>query len=307
MEKITRKRKCVHMTNHPGTRENMIQVCRHLSFSLENIPCLFPLYISKEHADELWEEFGKDIVEDYDTLIFTDTCMYARPFLQHIDDHSCDIVIYVTNRFDWGIWGNRDESFYQLYREMSLHPRVRFTADNRYDYFYAQYKSQIFFLQKDIIRLTPLLDSSPRDDGMATLTTTTPPTPPTTTPTTTTDHSHKLFFYNRGNKIDKYKNELDKYGVAYDVFGEGFGRYRDTNHILEYTGFLHLPYQTNIQSLWENLGAGIVYFIPSLRFFRELIQTQDSYYWEEKNREPELREKNIELTEWYIIFKHANT
>jgi hypothetical protein len=64
-------------------------------------------------------------------------------------------------------------------------------------------------------------------------------------------------------------------------------------------GFLHLPYQTNIQSLWENLGHQIIYFIPS-RTFLHTILFESWYYWEEKFQKPvDLILKSVELSEWY--------
>jgi hypothetical protein len=112
-----------------------------------------------------------------------------------------------------------------------------------------------------------------------------------------------LFIYNRGTKIDKYEVLLEQYSISYDVFGPSPDKsYKDETHICEYIGFLHLPYQANIQSLWENLGAYIIYFIPSKTFIKELLKT-DWYYWEEKNGKPyyhaELIEKSIDLSEWY--------
>jgi hypothetical protein len=66
-------------------------------------------------------------------------------------------------------------------------------------------------------------------------------------------------------------------------------------------GFLHLPYQTNIQSLWENLGHQIVYFIPSLTFLYTIL-FESWYYWEEKFLKPtELILKSVELSEWYQV------
>ena len=88
--------------------------------------------------------------------------------------------------------------------------------------------------------------------------------------------------------------------IDYDIYGEGYDRFENTESICQYNGFIHLPYQTNIQSLWENLGYFIIYYIPSKNFITELI-TQDNswYYWEEKNRPYELLIQSITLSEWY--------
>jgi hypothetical protein len=117
-------------------------------------------------------------------------------------------------------------------------------------------------------------------------------------------HNCKLFVYNRGTFIRYYSPFLED--IEYDVYGyDGYARYRDEAHIAEYMGFLHLPYQTNIQSLWENLGHQIVYFIPSKTFMYTIL-FENWYYWEEKFMKPvDLILKSVELSEWYQI-EHAD-
>jgi hypothetical protein len=64
-------------------------------------------------------------------------------------------------------------------------------------------------------------------------------------------------------------------------------------------GYLHLPYQTNIQSLWENLAHQIIYFLPSKTFLYTILFEQ-WYYWEEKFLKPiDMIIKSVELSEWY--------
>jgi alpha-L-fucosidase len=83
------------------------------------------------------------------------------------------------------------------------------------------------------------------------------------------------------------------------VFGGGHPRFRDMAHVSEYRCIFHLPYQTNVQALWENLGYCNIYLIPSKRFITELINTESWYYGEEKTKGGELLQKSIELAEWY--------
>jgi hypothetical protein len=276
--------KTLHITNHVGTTKNLENVFRYLqqdynlNIELTNENCNFPLYISKPHADHIWYQEYKQrlLAEDYTTLVFTDTCMYARPFLQNMDDHALKIVVYITNRFDWGIWGFTDREFLDLYAKSSLHNRVIFIADNRYDQAYASLNN-IKFYYDDIVRLTPEIIANEIKRK-----------------------TDKMFVYNRGTKVDQYMHLIKNDNLAeVDIFGENYKRYRDQAHICEYIGYLHLPYQTNIQSLWENLGYGIVYFIPSQKFFNELLFTTEWYYWGEKTRPYDLLKTSISLAEWY--------
>jgi hypothetical protein len=108
----------------------------------------------------------------------------------------------------------------------------------------------------------------------------------------------KLFIYDRGTDINIYiKNIRD---IPYDIYGgKKYSRYENEKIISEYMGFLHLPYQTNVQSLWENLGYNVIYFIPSKKCIEKWILEEDWYYWEEKNKPTDMVILSIEYAEWY--------
>lgn len=267
----------LHITNHIGTTRNIKNVFALLNKNSELISEKWPYsyYVSKKEADVIFNSYQSKLAS-YSTLLFSDTSMYARPFLQNMDKHNLKIIIYITNRFDWGIHDYSDDEYFDLYKTISSHPRVSFCADNRYDQYYARL-SGIRFYYEDIIRLTPLTPDQSHEFPLAS--------------------NGKIFIYNRGSQIENYHSYLTK--IKYDIFGERHYRYRDEMHIREYVGYLHLPYQTNIQSLWENLAYGIIYFIPSKKFITQLIFETDWYYWEEKSKPLDVLLKSIELAEWY--------
>ena len=267
----------LHITNHVGTKKNIENIFFYLGKNelLETTSDNCHLYISEKDADNLFNRFSiAEMQSKYHTLIFTDVIMNARPYLQNMDKHNFNIIIYITNRFHWGIWDNRDPEYFDLYSSCSNNDRISFMSDNRYDQFLARI-GNINFTFYDILRLTPIINTENLEKG----------------------HNGKMIVYNRGTKIDKYSDLLGD--ISYDVFGENYSKYRDQEHLTEYVGYLHLPYQTNIQSLWENIGYGIIYFIPSKRFIRDLILNSGWYYWEEKQKPMILLLKSIELAEWY--------
>jgi hypothetical protein len=271
--------KTLHLTSHSGTRRNIENVFNYLNMNCDLVTesnVYGGFYISKEHADDIWLYYQNEKkLHEYKCLFFTDTSMVARPFLQNIDKHNFLIIVYITNRFDWGFFGNKDEHYLNLYSEMSKHDRVFFCSDNNYDQYYAKLHS-IHFLYDKCINLTPYLcDKIHLPD------------------------KNKFFIYNRGTKINDYQDYLKNHNIEFDVFGPDYTMYRDSEEICEYKGFIHLPYQVNIQSLWENLGYYIIYFIPSKRFIKELLLTESWYYWEEKER-TQFIEESIDLSEWYI-------
>jgi hypothetical protein len=271
--------KTIHLTSHSGTRRNIENLydCLNMRNQLVTENNVYNgFYISKQKANEIWNYYeNNNKLEHYKCLFFTDTTMVARPFLQNIEKHQFFIIIYITNRFDWGFFGNKDEEYLELYSEMSTHDRVIFCADNNYDQYYAKIHG-IQFLYDKCINLTPYLCDKIH-----------------------LPNNNKFFIYNRGTKINNYEDILKKCNIDYDIFGENYDRYRDSEHICEYKGFIHLPYQVNIQSLWENLGYYIIYFVPSKKFIKDLILNESWYYWEEKER-INLLEESIELAEWYI-------
>ena len=276
--------KILHISNHVGTIANANSVVQHLEkhypdvrIELNHLKWPFSYYITEQQADEIFAHFRNHITQ-FNVLLFTDTPMCARPFLQNIDNHNCYVIQYVVNRIDWGLWSSPDDIYLDMFKNLSQqHPRVRFISDNRYDQFYAEQTTSIKFIFKDCVRLCPVLAEQ----------------------VILPSKSQKLFIQNRGNHIGNYQHILDNLNIEYDVFGEGFAPYKDKEQICEYLGILHLPYQVNIQSLWENLGYYIVYFIPSAKFLKELITMCNWYYWEEKTRDPTLLQKSIELSEWY--------
>ncbi len=265
--------KILHITNHIGTLMNLQNVCKHIdNCEISNRPWEYYCYIDSNEADIIFETH-KNEISGYDYLLFTDTSVYARPFLQNIEKHNCKIIVYITNRYDWGVWSHNDIKYYDLYMNQSHNPRVFFCADNRYDQYYASTRGVKFFYD-DIIRLTPVIEN-----------------------TITLPSIKKFFIYNKASHINNYSKFLDENNIKYELFGEGFKSYKDKYELCEYIGTIHLPYQVNIQSFMENISYNIIYFVPSKKFFIELLQ-EPWYYWEEKCRSVPL-EPSIELAEWY--------
>lgn len=268
----------LHITNHVGTIANLKNVFDKLGKPqiLSTIKCPLRLHISQEYANILWTTYS-EIAKDFDTVVITDTAMYARAFLQNMDKHHLNIIIYITNRFDWGFFDTHEydrPAYTNLFADASRSPRIRFCADNRYDQYYGGL-SNIQFYYGDIVRLTPIL----REPVLPIY--------------------QKAFVYDRGTPLHCYINAMPDNRIEYDVFGSGHNPFRDIAHISEYRCIFHLPYQTNVQVLWENLGYGNIYLIPSQRFIEELINTESWYYWEEKAKGGDLLKKSIELAEWY--------
>ena len=269
----------LHITNHVGTNKNMSNVFKNIGdkYNLTTRGYKYPLYINNQMANVIWTE-NKNQWNNFNVIVVSDVVSIARPLLQNIDDHHINIIIYITNRFDWGDFNHVDKEYCQLYSKLSTHPRVFFCSDNRYDQYYASIHGIKFFYD-DCIRLVPEISVDILNENITL--------------------NNKLFVFNRGTSISIYKQILDQMSFQYDIYGENYERYKDPQHISQYLAYLHLPYQVNIQSLYENLASGVIYIIPSKQFITNLINTCQWYYWEERYRSPDLLSKSIELAEWY--------
>jgi len=269
----------LHITNHVGTISNLKNVFEQLGKPqiLSTIKCPLRLHISEEYANILWTSYS-ELAKDFSTVVITDTAMYSRAFLQNMENHHLNVIIYVTNRFDWGFFDTHEydrPAYTKLLSEASRNPRVRFCADNRFDQYLCS-QNNIQFYYGDIVRLTPQL----REPVLPIY--------------------QKAFVYDRGTPLHCYINAMPDNKIEYDVFNSGYNPFKNIAHVSEYRCIFHLPYQTNVQALWENLGYGNIYLIPSKRFIKQLINTESWYYWEEKENASENRlEKSIELAEWY--------
>jgi hypothetical protein len=153
--------RCLHTTNHQGTEKNIQHVCKLLEGpTLDTRRYTHGLYLSRDEANDVYAQ-NAGIIANYDVLIFTDTTMVARPYLQNMHKHQCFIVVYMTNRFDWGLFDPRPQPQYDEYVELLRHTsnfpkRVVFCADNDYDRFYASHIRNICTIA-NIIPPTPAL------------------------------------------------------------------------------------------------------------------------------------------------------
>lgn len=263
--------RCLHTTNHRGTEQNIQHVCKLLDCDLDTHRYTHGLYLSRKEADNIYTQRA-EVVSQYDILVFTDTSMAARPYLQNLHKHRCFIVVYMTNRFDWGLFAPRPQPQYDEYVELmrytSHYPsRVVFCADNEYDRFYASHVRNIQVLASII-----------------------PQTPQLTHPMGNVARTWCV--YDRGTSVSAYMASIQTQIVVYSPQN----LYESTEWLAaNHAACLHLPYQTNIMSVWEQLGCGLPYIIPTKRLLIELIKTTSWYYWEEK----EHLDESINRSVWY--------
>jgi len=267
--------KAFHISFHEGTINNVERAMLSIGHTVESVKSTLPYYISRDNADKLWIQ-NENYFKSFDVLIFTDTTMLSRPALQNLHRYDGLVIVYITNRFDWGIWSIKDDDYFNTLVEASKNKRVRFCSDNRYDQYYAS-TFGIRFTFPDIVRLVTEIPD-----------------------TFTMPQNSKLFVYDKGSPYDIYVKYLNDNNIEHEVFSREKNKpFRDQQQISEFVGLFHLPYQANIQSLYENLGYSIIYIIPSKQFIKRLINECKWYYWEENEKTPEMVEKSVDFSEWY--------
>ncbi len=56
--------------------------------------------------------------------------------------------------------------------------------------------------------------------------------------------------------------------------------YGGPSALASYKCLLYLPYQVSVMGFFENLRAGVVYLLPTVRFFEEIVDSDPGYdYW----------------------------
>jgi hypothetical protein len=255
----------LHITYHEGTKKSIIEVCNQLNINITTVVPTHGLYITKEEANVIYNnEYSK---LNYDTIITSDTCMVSRPFLQNMDKHSMNVIVYITNRIDWGLFGIDDDEYLELFKNVGK--RVRIVADNNYDKLYASIKCNTNNLVDYVINPVFKLD-----------------------PTIQTINKNKWFILNRGTNPGIYTPYLRDEYIVYD----NLNKYKDFFELKQYIGCLHIPYQVNIQTIHEAWNNGIIFCIPTLEFFNI-----NNFYWEETNNKIESFNNSI----WYSgEYKH---
>jgi hypothetical protein len=290
-EVAAQKLKILHLTFHKGCAKELETVCQHFGHNLEtwfiqDLPQKFldgssstnALYnMGHNRASAIWNLHAEKFKE-FDVVITSDTAPLARIFLQN--NYPKHLIIWVCNRFDYHDQASLDcdfpdSEFYQLMADTKKNEKVFVVAYTAYEHAYAASKG--IDLGNEII--TP--------SGIS---------------------------LNTKTKFSLIKNDIDKESTFFlpPYHNESIlfdfsdfckklniltycGRYNGASDLQEFKGIIHLPYAWSNLALFENLGLGIPYFIPSPRFFKKLI-LKPNYFFTQKHL---LTNELLELSEWY--------
>ncbi|CAD6584502.1 MAG: hypothetical protein CYPHOPRED_002740 [Cyphobasidiales sp. Tagirdzhanova-0007] len=211
--------------------------------------------ITRALADAYWpvalhQECNRQL---YDFIIVGDTLPLLRPHLQN----GCPLpmLAMLTTRFDWDLqW---DNEFHALIEESSLRPNFRLIPNNLFEKHYADLKGLHIAME--------------------------PYTPSSGIPTKLWYHalstSNKVLRQHNDEEliipISVYTEEcllphLDSLSIPYSSSprNQHGGPLALSDALV-----VHIPYQSNVMSLFENLRQRVIYLIPSLSLYYRLGKT----------------------------------
>lgn len=241
--------------------------------------------IRHEDAERIWN-YNKAYFNTFDAIITSDTVPLCRIFLQN--GWQKPLIIWICNRFD-----NRggydkncifpDNEFYDLMRKACCLPNVFIASYTPYEQEYALTKGIVF--PSLIIRPTGL-SKAKADQSKESL---------------IPEHINKpntLYlaprFYHQSHKEYVIK-KCTFHGIK--IYA---GKYNGPDDLIGFKGVLHFPYQASTLAFFESLHRGLVYFVPSATFIKEILQKDGDvipHFW---HAEPLNAERGSEF--WHSEF-----
>jgi len=261
------KKLVLHISFHDGTKNDFLSVSERLGIrGVVTVP-IDPLTglqiqfsVTKQIGETYWS-FHKNYLESFDAIVISDTTPLCRLILEG-DRYKKPIIILVSNRFDFGLEENQE--YLDLIKNATTMPNVYFVINNPYESYYVM-KRYGFSFPSCLIRPTGLLSSFYAD---------------------LIDHTpasvvkNETFFMTRYDK--EFVKKVTKLGIP--VWSPSEVEYGGPRVIAEFKAVIHIPYQVATMGMWENLGMGVIYFIPTPEFRR--ILREDNY--------------NSRYMDWYV-------
>ena len=255
-------------------------IAKKLHFHLEFIK-INKFNITEEIASEIWNE-NKDFYNTFDFIIVTFNSSLCRIFLQN--NFKKQLVIWIVNRFDYAHQpdasevGFPDNKYYDLIKKATTKPNVLIINITHFDSYYTRCIKNID-VGEIIIKPIGIKNKNKFIS-------------------TKLENKNNTFF------IGPYYNDNNMLDLASKVKSLGFkvynGTYNGPYDLAEFAGVIHIPYSWTNFALFEALQLGIIYFIPSLKFLKFLIDhplsgdKKNHFFWS-----PPLIKDMLYISEWY--------
>ena len=270
--------KVLHLTFHRGCLNSFESVAQELNLDVESwyIPDLPQKFldgvspnsalfnIGHDRAKRIWD-LHKEEFEKFDVIFTSDTAPLARIFLQN--GWEKPLIVWICNRFDYTDEANLE--FYALFNRAASQSNVTIVCNTEFEHIYARAKG----VNLGSLVIKPFLRV--KTDEIA--------------------YDIKDLFY-----LPAYHNETIFMNLSSFCSQRGIenygGRHNGLDDLKTYKGIIHLPYAWSTIALFENISIGIPYFLPSKRFLKKLMASNN--YWHQNSRY--LTKHNMyQISEWY--------
>ncbi|MEX0849071.1 MAG: hypothetical protein WD055_02485 [Candidatus Dependentiae bacterium] len=244
---------------------------------------LYVYNITAERAQRVWEKH-KDYFDQFDAIITSDTAPLSRIFLQN-DNWKKPLIIWVCNRFDFFFSPSHkpldfpDETYYELFRTATKKNNVFVVSYTPYEWYHALQKGVDIGLRT--IKPIGVVEGTNRYRD------------PKWSVPAHVDKESTVFLYPRLNEQQMHyineqctKNNIKTYS----------GRYNGTNDIADFKGIMYWPYQWSNLCLFEDFHRGLVHFVPSISFLKQL---EDEGAPIHPVMSSMLENRTFEFNEWY--------
>lgn len=280
--------KVLHLSFHKGCINDFEEVAKELNVTLTSWyihtdPVHFEgkrsgnaIYnITAERAARVWN-LHKNYFEQFDVIVTSDTAPLSRIFLQH--NWKKPLIIWVCNRFDYADGDIRDghfpdQAYYELFKNARTQSNVKIISYTTYEHFYARHYRGIDIGTRTITPLGQL-------PGAGTCTTTAIPSD--------IIRNENLFLYPRmePNQLQWIQDQCASYGIKTHT-----GSYNGPDDLIGFKGILYFPYAWSNLAVFEDMQRGLIHFMPSIAFTKELIRMHAPIRF--------FTFDNLELCEWY--------
>ena len=280
----------LHISFHKGCQNDIEYISKKLNFNLTFMPYKDEgvkgndIYnITHDRALNVWNK-NKDYYNSFDVIITSDTTPISRVFLQN--NFQKKLIIWICNRFDYSHQpdaskiGFPDQEYYDLINDAKNRDNVTIIGYTPFENYYVNSIRKLDIGNEFIKPIGKIGDTYNKY---------------TSTIVENKENTFIIGPYHNDNLMIDLKDKVLSLGI--NVFN---GRYNGPKDLSEFAGIIHIPYAWSNLALFEAIQMGVIYFIPSLTFLKQLIHTDidklklDEFFWS-----PPLREDVLHLSEWY--------
>jgi hypothetical protein len=285
--------KILHISHHKGCINDFNYVCNNLNLNCEVLSSLkncntnknvSTLYlnngahynITKDRAKYYWNKY-KNYFNEFDCIITSDTAPLCRIFLDN--NWKKKLIVWICNRFDYshrdyknGIGINfPDKEYYQMIKESVKLKNVYFIGYTIFENYYCKHIRNVD-IGTNVIRpigcISKLYNNFNEKKCL----------------------KNTIFvpYYHNDTKMIDLKKQIESLG-----FNSYSGKYEGPLDLLNYKAIVHIPYAWSNLAFFEMFSIGLVYFIPSIDFLKQ-IKKGRNFFWS-----PPYVENVLHISEWY--------